>query len=130
MALTQLTTAQVDNAINALDPIFHRAQPNGDEANGALKKAGNFHKTLQHDSTAYVDSTRVTNYVSALTAAQRGGTFNTLDAALPAFSSKSERLTNPAAGLAEDIMGIDPRLMPFAPAPSVTSEQCAVEMKE
>jgi membrane-associated phospholipid phosphatase len=130
MALTQLTTAQVDNAINALDPIFHESQPNADEANGALKSAGNFHKTLQHDSKGYVDSTQFTNFVSALTTAQGGGTFAALDAALPAFSSKSERLTNPAAGLAEDIMGVDPRLMPFAPAPSVTSEQCAVEMKE
>ena len=137
MPLTLVTPAQVDADIAALDPKFHKAVSNGDEANPALNSAGNFHKTLAHNlGTSLVDAAQFNNFVAALNTAQGAGTppppnaFAALDDALPAFSSASEKLTNPAAGLANDIVGIDPRLIPFAPAPSVTSEQCAVEMKE
>ena len=132
MPLAPLTPAQVNAAVNALNPKYHKATANGDEANAALKHIGNFHKTLKHDNKGYVDPPQYTVFRTALNAAQAGGTFTALDNALvgAAYSPASERFTNPAAGLANDIVGIDPRLMPFAPAPSVASEQCAVEMKE
>src|SRR5918994_7079260 len=109
MPLTIRTPAQVNADIAALDPKFHKAVPNGDEANPTLSGAGNFHKTLAHNSgTSLVDAAQYNNFVAALNTAQSAGTppppnaFAALDDAFPAFSSASEKLTNPAAGLAND----------------------------
>ena len=130
MPLSPLTPSDVDDRIAALDPKFHKAVANADESNAALNGAGNFHKTLRHNSNGYVDPPQYSRFLAALNTAQSGGNFAALDAELPAFSRESEPLTNPAAGLAQDIIGVDPRLMPFRSAPNVSSEQCAVEMKE
>ncbi|HEX2224561.1 MAG TPA: vanadium-dependent haloperoxidase [Thermoanaerobaculia bacterium] len=110
----------------------HHPEPinNNDEVNYPTRPfAGNYSKSLKHDSLGDPDPASYATLLRALQS-QDPVDFEEIQLATPPVGLSIIKLTNPQSGLAFDVAGPDAQELTMPPAPRFESEQTAHEMGE
>ncbi|WP_240666532.1 vanadium-dependent haloperoxidase [Longirhabdus pacifica] len=122
MRREQAYNHRVNKANVQKEAVLEKQQANGDEDRYA-EKFGNFSKSLPHNELGIVDIKAYNAYIRALTT----GTSSDFDEIKMGGENK---LYNPQAAYAYDLIGSDCYHLTMEPAPQYSSAQMAAEMAE